>query len=458
MEPSVTSEREPHQPTSETADRDLRFVHMDTTRLPSSMAALASTFTRWFGPEYDLDAIYATLAAAAAVKLGGDPPWLLLVSGPGNAKTETVSALEGAGAHVVSTIASEGALLSATSKGERTNEATGGLLRTIGDVGVLVLKDFTSILSLSQSVRPGVLAALREIYDGRWTRTVGVDGGRTLEWTGRIGVIGAVTTEWDRKHDSVSSMGDRFVLLRLDSTVGRLSSGRQAIANTGYENQMRAELAAAAKAALDQSSPVGEGLRDYESERLLLAANLVTLGRTAVVTDIRGEVIDSHLPEVPTRFAKQLTQIARGGMAIGLDRERAIMLAIRCARDSMPPIRLAVLRDLTRNGTSSVSDVRHRLDKPHNTIDRALKSLHMLEMVTLREERGRMSYSLASDIDPTVLFPEKELPPQPHIEGMQGCTSFPGNRDSGRGALQSEVELIQKGRLVAQGGKHNPKP
>jgi hypothetical protein len=52
--------------------------------------------------------------------------WLLLVSGPGNAKTETVTALSRSpGVHIISTIASEGALLSATSKGECAKNATG---------------------------------------------------------------------------------------------------------------------------------------------------------------------------------------------------------------------------------------------------------------------------------------------------------------------------------------------
>ena len=118
------------------------------------LAELDRAFGRWLGVDYDLDAIHAALAVAAVKRLDGDPAWLLIVGGPGNAKTETVSALGTSGAHVVSTIASEGALLSGTSMGERSSDATGGLLRVIGDSGVLVLKDFTSILSLPASARP----------------------------------------------------------------------------------------------------------------------------------------------------------------------------------------------------------------------------------------------------------------------------------------------------------------
>jgi hypothetical protein len=85
-----------------------------TPKLPRrSLVEVHATFRKWFGDEYDLDAANAT-AAAASEKLTGDPLWLLMISGPGAAKTETVQSLQWAGAHVTSTIASEGALLSAS--------------------------------------------------------------------------------------------------------------------------------------------------------------------------------------------------------------------------------------------------------------------------------------------------------------------------------------------------------
>ena len=71
---------------------------------------------------------------------------------------------------------------------------------------------------MNTDIRAKVLAALREIYDGRWYREVGTDGGHTLEWNGRLVVVGAVTTAWDTHHAVIATMGDRFVLVRIDST------------------------------------------------------------------------------------------------------------------------------------------------------------------------------------------------------------------------------------------------
>jgi hypothetical protein len=367
-------------------------------------------FKSWLGDDYDTDALDTVLAAVAVEKFDddSDPVWLLLVSGSGNAKTETVQALNGINATLASAISSDAALLSGTSKRERSKTATGGLLRKMGERGVLVIKDVTSILAMDRNLRAKVLAALREIYDGSWVRDVGSDGGQTISWKGRIAVIGAVTTAWDTAHAVISAMGDRFVLLRMDSTVNRLAAGRKAIGNTGSERQMRAELAATVAGVIAGMNTEPIEPTKVETETLLMAADLVTLARTAVERDYRGDVIDAHAPEMPTRFAKQLSQIVRGGLAIGMEREDALRLAIRCARDSMPPLRLAIIEDLENHPHSTASDVRVRLHKPRTTVDRELQALHMLGLAGCDEEKYgadkiRWHYSLAPDVRPEVL-------------------------------------------------------
>ncbi|MBA3884286.1 MAG: ArsR family transcriptional regulator [Acidobacteria bacterium] len=381
-----------------------------------TLTEVDATFRRWLGAEYDLDALHVVLAAAAAERLDGDPCWLLMISGPGNAKTETVQSLIGAGAMVVSTVSSEAALLSATPRREKAKDATGGLLRQIGARGILVIKDVTSILAMNRDTRAALLAACREIHDGHWTRVVGAEGGRSLSWQGRIVVIGACTTAWDTHHEVIASLGDRFIVVRLDSAQmeGRYAAGRRAIANTGHEETMRAELSAVVGGLLAGVTGTGLTLTHDEQERILAAANVVTLGRTGVTYDYRGDCIDAHAPEAPTRFAKELTQIVRGAVAIGVDRPAALRLAIRCARDSMPPLRLAIIEDIAQYPGAATKDVRQRLGKPRATVDRQLQALHMLGVLTCHEEDGLhrgqpvtlWRYQLADGIDPDVLDPD----------------------------------------------------
>jgi hypothetical protein len=421
---------------------------------PCSLDDAHEVYRKWLGKEYDLDVLDATLAAAAAERLTGDPLWLLVVGGPGAAKTETVGALAGAGAHVTSTIASEGALLSATSRKERSKNATGGLLRKIGERGVLVIKDVTSILSAARETRGMVLAAIREIYDGRWERNVGSDGGQTLTWTGRIVIVGAVTTAWDSAHAVVAAMGDRFVLLRLDSNSGRDQSGIRAIRNTGSEVKMREELASAVGGVIAGVCADDVPLSDSEIDQLVKAADIVTMARTAAERDYQGNIDFTHAPEMPTRFAKQLTQMVRGGIAIGMSRERAMELAIRCARDSIPPLRLEILLDVALHPGSRPGDVRRRIGKPWRTTKRELEVLTMLGMLRCDEEseiaddggkdKTVWLYSLGIGFDRTTLYAMAGEPNAYETFAADAAAERKASKDQGNGGSAVPVAKAEE--------------
>jgi predicted transcriptional regulator len=181
---------------------------------------------------------------------------------------------------------------------------------------------------------------------------------------------------------------------------------------------MRAELGQAVAgvlAGIDTDADVS--VTEDEADLILRFADVVTLARTGVQHDYRGDVIDAHAPEMPTRFAKQLTQILRGGLALGIHRDHMMRIVARCAADSIPPLRLTCLLDLQKTPDSSTHEVRQRIDKPRATADRTLQALHMLGLATCWEEpcgdtKTRWRYSLASDVDLDALT---------HLELSQEC-------------------------------------
>ena len=380
---------------------------------PQPLDAVHAAFKKWLGEDYDTDVLDAVLAAGAAARLTGDALWLLVISGSGNAKTETVQALAGAGACVTSTISSEGALLSAA---PRSAGATGGLLLKIqlGNHGLLVIKDVTSILSMDNRARNQILAALREIHDGKWERNVGKDGGKTLTWVGRIIVVGACTTVWDTAHNVIAVMGDRFVIVRADSNAaaGRVSAARKAIENTGQETIMRTELADAVGGLITNASTDEYQLAPAESQWLIKLANIVTRARSDVERDYKGDIIDAHASEMPTRLARQLTQLIRGAVAIGMSGAAAMRLAERCARDSISPLRRAILFDVADHPKAQPREVAYRIARPRMTALRELQALHTLGVLDCKEDQATQSgrevtyyyYSLASVIDRGLLL------------------------------------------------------
>src|SRR5262249_25393807 len=191
------------------------------------------------------------------------------------------------------------------------------------------------------------------------------------------------TTAWDTAHSVISLMGDRFVILRIDSTKHRHDFGRRAIRNTGDEVKMRRELADAVGGLIAHASLTETTLTDAENDQLIAAADIATFAPPAVEYDYKGDVSRAHAPKMPPRFAKQLAQIIRGGVAIGLPRQAGMRLAIRCARDSIPPLRLEIILDVAAHPGASLVEIRKRIRKPYRTVKRQVDALEALAVLTV---------------------------------------------------------------------------
>lgn len=342
---------------------------------PDAHEALTScieTFRKWLHMP-DPGHVIAVLAAAAANRAAGDPVWLLIIGGPSSGKTEAVMSLSAEHDVRVTGVVTEGGLLSATPKRERADGSKGGLLREIGDFGIVVLKDFTSILSMNRDTRAQVLAALREIYDGSWTRNVGTDGGRTLHWHGKMGLVAGCTGAFDTHYAVISSLGDRFLLYRLPSGEDE-ELGERSLAHVDHDQEMRSALAAAAGrvlAATRQPPPPSEDDR----KRIVTLAAFACRARSAVERDsYTREITYIHPREAPGRLSLGLLRLLQGARAVGADEETAWRLVSKVARDCVPPIRLAVLQELV-SGTMKTADLAIVVDYPTATVQRAAEDL-----------------------------------------------------------------------------------
>jgi len=397
------------------------------------LAHARQVYRKWLGPKYDLDALHVSLAARAAHELEGEPVWVLTLSGSGNAKTEGLMPLGATTAYddddesytkvcTVSEINGPAALLSGSSKKDTAKDATGGLLEYLGSSGVIVLKDFTSILSMHREKRAETLAALREVYDGSWSRQVGTDGGKSLGWWGKITLLGAVTSAYDSHHGVIASMGDRFALLRVDSDsrAVRLAATKQARLNTGREREMRREMQDAVEAVIAGLDRSAADVDMETLDALDLLADVVTNIRTTVEFDQGNRSAErAHQPEVGTRFGKMLVQIVRGGLAVGMNSEEALTLARRVGRDSAPPIRVECLMALAEHGPLTTHGVSTLVNKPNGTVDRALQALQLLGFITHRlgdpifdgSRQGAWVWSLADDWQdaPGILNPSQPM-------------------------------------------------
>jgi len=357
--------------------------------VPRTLVDVHATFRRWLHLP-DTGMLDVTLGAVAANRMAGDPTWLMLVSGPSSGKTEVLNGTARLpDVHMAATL-TEGALLSGTSKKDAASGARGGLLRVIGSFGILLAKDFTSILAMNRDQRGQLLAALREVYDGSWTRHLGVDGGRTLHWEGKLGVLAGCTAAIDNHHAVMAVMGERFLLYRAPET-DPSQQARRALANTGREAEMRRELAAAVSglfAGLELPSEPA-AIDDDETERLVALASLAARARSAVERDsYRREIELIPDPEAPARIAQALRRLYGGMLAVGVDRAAAWRLVLKVGLDCMPKLRRSVFDFLAdREGWHPTTAVAAHAGYPTVTARRSLEDLTVHGIVD-RKPRG----------------------------------------------------------------------
>ena len=353
----------------------------------SAITHCEDTFAWWLVMKDPLP-LRAALATVAAHQLGGDPFALLVVGGSGTTKTVIVEAFADVpGVVPCSHLSGEAALLSGTPKEQREKDATGGLLRQVGDSGVLALKDFTTILAMNRDARGELLAAFREILDGSWVRSVGTGGGRVLRWRGRCTMLGASTTALDSAHGVLSMFGNRFALVRTGGE-DSYAMARKSATNAGHEREMRGDLAQAVAAMFTWplSSPAPP--TDDELDRLAHMATLVSLARSPVERDFQGDISLIGDPDSPTRAAKVLMQLRGGMLALGYSNDAAWDVLVRVAFDSMPKLRRLVFRALLVANPQSTSQVAAKVGHPTRTVNRALEDLWAHSLV-LREDKGR---------------------------------------------------------------------
>jgi hypothetical protein len=347
-----------------------------------ALATCVATYHRWLHLPDD-DVILAALGAVAANLLPGDPFWMLVVGSPGSGKTEVINPFDALPfVHAAATL-TEAGMLSGTPRRDKARDAKGGLLRSVGDFGIILAKDFSGVLSMNRDARAATLSALREVYDGSWTRHIGSDGGRTLSWRGKAGFVGAVTPSIDTQHAVMGTLGERFAFYRLHVDNPK-AQARRRLANRGRERQMREELTAAVRAVIDRvdrDSPPRQ-LADGEVDELVDLAAFAVRARSAVERDgYSREVIVMPTAEAPGRLVGALGALLAGLEALEADDDAVWRIVTKVAWDCLPDLRRRTLHAIRASQPARVTDLMAITGAPRTTLERACEDLALLDLL-----------------------------------------------------------------------------
>jgi hypothetical protein len=354
---------------------------------PYTVGQTLEVFEHWLILR-DPTPVYAVLGAVAANLLPGDPVWLGIIGPPSSAKTEVLNSISMLPNVVQAATLTAAALLSGTPKKQHDKGAKGGLLRQIGDFGIISLKDFGSILSMHTETRGEVLAALREIYDGAWTRHLGTDGGKTLAWKGKVGLVFGATGVIDSHYAVIGAMGDRFLLSRL-APAGRGQFDRALQHAGAATEQMRKDFAGAVAHLFAGRRPEPQPISREEVEQIDRTISLVVRLRGAIERDRQTRDIEAvYGAEGTARIGLTLERLLAGLDTLGVARETALAVVEKIALDSVPPTRRRAyeyLRDGNK-AAASTPTIAAALALPTNTVRRVLEELAAYRLIERRTQ------------------------------------------------------------------------
>jgi hypothetical protein len=233
-----------------------------------------------------------------------------------------------------------------------------------------------------------VLSALREIFDGKWTRFLGTDGGRPLHWAGKLGLVFGCTGAIDTQHSVSDALGNRFLLSRMEPGKDQF---RWALRHVGGQTAtMRRELVEAVNALFTAPRADPQELSENEIVRFERVTDLVVRLRGAVERDRHRRELDHvYGAEGPARVGLSLERLLAGLDALGVEREIALKVVISVGLDSTPPLRRRVYRYLCEPlnpldpplpgaaalTTRTTTEVAGAMGLPTTTVRRALEEL-----------------------------------------------------------------------------------
>lgn len=376
-----------------------RAVENRNAQGPANADEVIATYGKWLQldePEV-LDVMFGTCFAN---RLQGEPVWMFLVAPPGGMKSELLMSLKEHGTIYATTSLTPHAMVS----GAYSPDGKDPSLLPHLDEKMLVIKDFTTILTMHYSQRDEIFGIFRDVYDGSTGKNFGT--GVRREYNVKFGILAGVTNKIEAFGAAHQSLGERFLKFRAseDKRESEEDKIRRALGNVGVEVAMRTELTQIAARCLDRTLPeVLPNLSAALTDRLIALAQLIAMLRGVVDRNVFDKTVLSRPSyEVGTRLAKQFAKLGIG-IAIFRDLsevgEREFKIIQRVALDTAPDRIETIVRRLwtakTALKTLEISDLT-RL--PQATVFRVLQDLELLRIVDRSGDGQKHMWSLNSKI------------------------------------------------------------
>jgi hypothetical protein len=322
---------------------------------------LYDIFKKWYDiTKEDLELIDIMIATACERRIPGDPLWFYLVGPSGMLKTDLCRSIGDIDeVYSLDKLTPRTLISGMTERDKKTGELKpiAGIIKQL-DGRTLVIKDFTSILSMNEDNRNEVIGQLRAAYDGYLEQAYGTLPHPIREYA-TFGFVGAVTPILDKYTTVLVTMGPRCLIARVHGR-NYEKAALKAIQNAGHEGEMRGEVRHAVKAFVDKVDWKREvDVSETYQKRIVALATYVAYTRTHVFAKYyKGQIQLTELPttESPTRLAKQMKKLVT---ALVLIRNHETITSqdyetlVRVAKDTAIPEYQMIVDYYMKNGLNN---------------------------------------------------------------------------------------------------------
>lgn len=384
----------------------------DPSRPPTwtrpSLDDVIQVFKKWLFLR-NTDAISIMLATAVSQSIDGEPIWMFLVGPPGSAKTETLNSLSAVPNVYMTSSLTPHSLISGANWKDGVDPSL--IPRLNGKI--MIIKDFTSILSLRDTEKDEIFGILRDAYDGKCGKEFG--NGIVRNYESRFTLLAAVTPSIYSLSSQHTALGERFLKFAMGDNLTHDHEDdiiSKAIDNIDVEQTMRAEMADVVSAFLTETvviDPQRTPLPTISPEmkkRIIALARFGARMRGTVTRDVyRNDIVTSRpSAEVGSRLGKQLAKLAQslavvhGSSTVGQDEFRLVK---KTMLDTLPQRTEDMLRFILAacphpEDRMSMQDLAHVSRYPVATVSRILQDLNVLNVVErIALSKGRHVWTIS---------------------------------------------------------------
>lgn len=358
----------------------------------------------------DRGVLWVFLATVIGNQLDQDPIWLHLIAPPSSGKSEIIESISnlkrGTSIKKDWVFPISDLTVNTFASGIKSSKSM-SLLDELPRGGMIVFKDFTSMISKEPIAQKQIMGQLREIYDQKYTKRTG--NGKNTKWSGKVGIITGCTQVIYNQSEEFAAMGDRFMMYQIKQP-NEIEALKKVYANmkdTSFD-QKRLNIQKATHEYLEHCfnnlENVDIELDDETVEDIIRVVSFTTKVASGIITNPKQNNQIEFVPEktMPMRMFKQVLGMTRAFLfmnrlqakdegkdtKVGITSEQKMHLYKLCF-DSIPIRRRWALQIITKYELgSTTAGLASKLGYQTNVVAGWLAQLNGLGIVR-REKDGQ---------------------------------------------------------------------